>query len=395
MSRKTTSNGLARSTILLLGGVAALGSLATQLLVPALPTIASEMKVGVASAQLVVGVFLIGLGGGQLIMGPISDRVDRKMLLLGGLLIYVAGSLAAALATGLGVLLFARLVQAIGGAAGLVTTRILLNSMVPPDKAVSAQASLMAIVLISPALAPVVGGLLTEWVGWRAIMVSLSVAGVIGALVVLRKIPGQPAATSAVPAVKLRVAYKKVLSNRRFRAAGATMALSSATLYVFLGSAPFMLESNYHLTPREIGLCLLLVAGMGIAGTRIVNRVQRWVNPMKLGTGLALASALLVAAVSIAGNPPISLLLAPLALLGLTAGMIGPTAIVHVLASEPGLEGTATSLAGAVQMGASAFIAWLLGPYAAQSPLNLALALIPLTCLATGTAIAADRACRT
>jgi DHA1 family bicyclomycin/chloramphenicol resistance-like MFS transporter len=386
------ANGPTRSTIILLGGIAALGSLATQLLIPALPSIANEMNVGVASAQLVVGAFLIGLGGGQLIMGPISDRVDRKKLLLAGLIVYAIGSLAAGFAASLGVLLLARVLQAIGGSAGLVTTRLLLNSMVSPEKAVSAQASLMAIVLISPALAPVIGGLLTEWMGWRTIMLILCGAGLIGSLVALRKIPAQPMSARAALPVNLRVAYAKVLGNGRFRAASATMALSSASLYVFIGAAPFLLETDYQLSPREIGLCMLVVAGMSIAGTRIVGRVQRWANPLRVGTGLALTASLLIAAISIGGHPSLALLLTPLSLLGLSAGMTGPTAVVHVLASEPGLEGTATSLAGAFQMCASACLAWLLGPYAAQGPLNLAFALAPLTCLAVGTAIAVDSA---
>ncbi|MBU0554399.1 MAG: Bcr/CflA family efflux MFS transporter [Alphaproteobacteria bacterium] len=383
-----------RGTILLLGGIAALGSLATQLLIPALPSIASELNVGVASAQLVVGVFLIGLGGGQLMLGPISDRMDRRLLLVLGLLLYSLGSLAAGFAASLGLLLTARLVQALGSSAGLVTTRVLLNAMVPPEKSVSAQASLMTIVLISPALAPVLGGLMTEWMGWRTIMFVLSGAGLIGALVVLRKIPATQRSEARPARPPLRESYARVLRNGRFRAAATAMGFSSASLYLFLGAAPFLLQRDYQLSPREIGLFMLAIAGMSIVGTRFVGRMQKWVNPLRLGTLLALVAALLLAALSSQGPPHILLMLAPLALTGLTAGMIGPTAITHILGSEPGLEGTATSLAGALQMGASALLAWLLGPFAAQAPLNLALALLPLTCVAALGAVAVDRAGR-
>jgi DHA1 family bicyclomycin/chloramphenicol resistance-like MFS transporter len=166
-----------RRAVILLGAIAALGSLSTQLLVPALPSIAADLGIGVRSAQLVIGVFLVGLGGGQLLVGPIADRAERRHLLLGGLALFAAGSLLAAFSKGLEVLLPARLLQAAGSATGLVLARVLLNTMVPPDKAVAAQASLMSIVLISPAVAPVLGGALTEWVGWRAIMVLLCAAG--------------------------------------------------------------------------------------------------------------------------------------------------------------------------------------------------------------------------
>jgi len=367
-----------RATILLLGAVAALGSLATQLLVPALPTIASELDIGVASAQLVIGVFLIGVGGGQLLVGPLADRMERRSLLLGGLAVYAIGSLVGCLAGSFGVLLLARLAQAIGSAAGLVTARVLLNGMVPPERAVAAQASLMAVVLVSPALAPVIGGVLAELFGWRAIMGLLSAAAIIAAMVVVRRVPLSREARQPATSAPLGQAYARLLRNRRFLFAAASMAFGSSLLYVFLGAAPFLLETDYHLSPRETGMCLLLMAGTSIAGTRLVGRLQGRVDTLLLGTGLNLGALLMLAALSVGGPPVLPLLLAPVTVVGLCAGMIGPTAIGHVLASEPGLEGTATSLAGALQMIASAVLAWLLGPFAADHPLQLALAMLPL-----------------
>jgi DHA1 family bicyclomycin/chloramphenicol resistance-like MFS transporter len=365
--------------VILLGSIAALGSLSTQLLVPALPSIAGDLGIGVRSAQLVIGVFLVGLGGGQLLVGPIADRVERRHLLLGGLALFAAGSLLAALSKELEILLAARLLQAAGSATGLVLARVLLNTMVPPERAVAAQASLMSIVLISPAVAPVLGGALTEWIGWRAILALLCAAGLLASLVVMRRIPREAADTPRAARPKLVVAYAQVLGNRQFVAATAAMACGSAVLYLFLGAAPFLLEVGYGLSPRDTGLCLLIVAVASIAGTKIVSRVQPLIDPLRLGTGLGLLAVLLLAGLSLRGDPALALFLFPCALLGLTAGFIGPTAIAHILASSRGLEGTATSLAGALQMTASALIAWLAGPFAAQATLNLALALAPIS----------------
>jgi DHA1 family bicyclomycin/chloramphenicol resistance-like MFS transporter len=368
-----------RGAVLLLGGIAALGSLATQLLVPALPSIAGELEVGVAPAQLVIGVFLVGLGAGQLLVGPIADRLDRRTLLLLGLLVYVLSSVLGMLAGNLAILLLARLGQALGSAAGLVTARVLLNELAPPGKAVAAQASLMAVVLVSPALGPVIGGVLTEWLGWRAILAGLALAGVGAAVMVMRRIAPTQEMTRVAVDGAVRSAYRRVLSNRRFLSATGAMAFGSASLYLFLGSTPFLLEGSYHLSPRETGAVLLTVACAGIAGTRLVALVQKRADPLLFSTmlGVLAAGALLI--FSWRDDPALALFVAPLALLGLTAGLTGPTAISHVLASEPGLEGTATSLAGALQMAASAVLAWLLGPYAAESALHLAIALLPLT----------------
>jgi DHA1 family bicyclomycin/chloramphenicol resistance-like MFS transporter len=368
-----------RRAVILFGAIAALGSLSTQLLVPALPSIAADLEIGVRSAQLVIGVFLVGLGGGQLLVGPIADRIERRHLLLGGLALFAAGSFMAAFARGLEVLLAARLLQAVGGATGLVLARVLLNSMVPPERSVAAQASLMSIVLISPALAPVLGGALTEWAGWRTIMILLSAAGVTAALVVTRRIPQEAGDSSSPARPKLFAAYAQVLGSPRFLAATAAMACGSAVLYLFLGATPFLLEGGYGLSPRGTGLCLLTVAVASIVGTKIVGRLQSFMDPLRFGTGLGLLAVLLLAGVSLRGDPALALFIAPCTMLGLTAGFIGPTAIAHILASSRGLEGTATSLAGALQMTASALIAWAAGPFAAQSTLNLALALAPMS----------------
>ncbi|MFC3098333.1 MFS transporter [Alteraurantiacibacter palmitatis] len=373
------SGGLTRGIIFLLGTIAALGSLATQMLVPALPTLSAELGVGVASAQLVIGVFLIGLGGGQLLIGPLADRVERRTLLLAGLALYAAASLLAACAETLAVLLAARLLQAVGASAGLVTARVLLNALAPPDKKVSAQAGLMGIVLISPALAPVLGGALTEWLGWRAVLWGLCLAGLIAVPVVLRHIPAHVADGVEGPRAGLRASYSRILRNRRFLAASAAMAFASASLYLFLGTVPFLLERGYALSPRDIGLCLLLVAGASIAGTRLVGATQRRTDTLLLGTGLGVLAAAGLALLAASGPPALPLLIGPLMLLGLTAGFIGPTAIARIMAAEKGLEGTATSLAGALQMGVSALCAWALGPFGAQGPWQLALVLLPLT----------------
>ena len=366
-----------RASVLLFGTIAALGSLATQLLVPALPSIAAELEVGVASAQLIIGVFLIGLGAGQLLVGPLADRMERRSLLLLGLLVYAMSSALGFIAGSLGWLLLARAGQAAGSAAGLVTARVLLNQMVVPEKAVAAQASLMTVVLVSPALAPAIGGLLTEYVSWRAIMAGLALAALTAALVVNRRIPTRRRPASA-DRPQLLAVYRRTLANRRFLAAAGAMAFGSASLYLFLGSTPFLLEQRYRLAPRETGMALLLVASASIAGTRIVALIDRRAEPLLVSAVVGLLAAATLVALSWRGNPGLALLLAPLVLLGLTAGLTGPAAISHILASEPGFEGTTSSLAGALQMATSAVLASILGPYAAGSALHLGLALFPL-----------------
>lgn len=165
------------ATILTLAAIAAMGSMAIHMLVPALPLLAHEMAVGEARAQQAVSVYLAGLAGGQLIAGPLADRLGRRPVMLWGLACYIAGALGAALAPAMPVLLAARLLQALGGAAGVVSARVIVGELYGREEAAARQATLMSIVLISPALAPVVGGVITDFAGWRAVFLMLAATG--------------------------------------------------------------------------------------------------------------------------------------------------------------------------------------------------------------------------
>lgn len=362
--------------MLLLGGIAALGSAATQLLVPALPLIARDLRAGAADAQLVIGVFLVAMGAGQLACGPLADRFGRKHMLLAGLALFCLGSLLAALAPNLPVLLLGRCFQALGAAAGIVTARVMLGDLFPPEQAAQAQASLMGIVLVSPVLAPVIGGQVAQWLGWRAVLAMLAVAGTAGLLAAARKLPSPPIhPPHQRPA--LREAYRELLGNRAFLSATAALAAGSAGLYMFLGFAPFILQEIHGLTPRDTGLCLMLVAVASMAGTRLVRVAERHGDALLAGCCLALVGALLLGLGTLFGNGHLAWFIGPVVLLGVGAGLTGPAAIARVLQSRPGLEGTATSLAGAVQMGSSAAAGYALGHAGPISEMLLAAALIP------------------
>lgn len=374
-----------RATILLLAAIAALGSLATQLLVPALPQLAHDLHTSAGDAQLVIGVFLTGLGAGQLIAGPFADRIGRKPVLLAGLVLYCIGSAGAALAPSLPLLLLARAVQALGGSAGVVSARVLVGDLFPPDETARWQATLMAVVLISPALAPVIGGALTEFAGWRTLFAILAVLGVGGVLLAAVRLPeGKP---PPPPGEKPRLgASLRVLArNRRFLGPVATIACGSSALYMFLGNAPFLLVHDHGLRPREVGLAMMLVAGASIAGTFCVARIERRGNALLAGAALIFIASAALLVLALAGIGGVAAFMAPMTLLGLGAGMSGPAGITRVIRSQPGLEGTSTSLAGATQMLSSALAGYVLGRFAPVDVARLGLGLL----LASSCALAA------
>lgn len=365
-----------RGTILLLAAIAALGSLATQLLVPVLPLLAASLHSNAADAQLVISAYLIALGAGQLVAGPLADRWGRKPVLLAGLAVYCFGSIMAAFAPSLAVLLAARVVQALGGAAGVVLARVLVSDLFPATEAARRQATLMAVILLSPALAPVAGGAIGEWTGWRAIFVTLAAAGSLVMVLAGLRLPRPARRGDDAARLSLLAALRSLSRNGRFVGAALAIAAGSSALYMFLGTAPFLLARDHGLSPRQIGEAMMLVALASIAGTFLVGRIEQGGDALLVGSALLLGSSGALLVLSLAGLGSLPAFLGPMLVLGLGAGMSGPAGIARILRSQPGLEGTTASLAGALQMLASAASAATLGRFAPVDALRLAAALV-------------------
>ncbi|ODU72036.1 MAG: hypothetical protein ABT11_00200 [Novosphingobium sp. SCN 66-18] len=377
-------------TIAILASVAALGSMAIHMLVPALPLLAGELGLNPARAQQVVSVYLGGLACGQLIAGPVADRWGRRPVLLLGLACYVLGAAAGALAANFPLLLGARLLQAMGGAAGVVASRVMVGDLFDRAEAASRQATLMTIVLLSPAISPVIGGFVVTHSGWRMILGMLALVGGASFASSWLLLPetqgggGSPASGSSTAhpsasSARLLKGYARLLSNPGFLLATGSLACASSSLYMFLGSAPFLLIRQFGLTPSQTGTALLAIAGAGIAGTRLVGPTARRGDALLAGTAIALGGTLLATWLAYRGIIGPVALVAPMTLLGVASGMIGPAAIHAAIFAEEGFSATAASLAGATQMLASGCAMAILGLFAPITPLRLALALLLTT----------------
>ena len=366
------------ATILSLAGIAALGSLAMQLVVPSLPLMTHEFRASPVAVQKVIGVYLLGLAIGQFVAGPMIDRIGRRPILLGGLALFITGSVGAALAPSLPLLLAARLLQALGGACGIVTSRVLVGDLFPPEEIPARQATLMSVLLISPAVAPVIGGSIAELAGWRSVFAVLVLLGAaVATFAALRFRENRSEARPAAPS--LTRAWRELAGIPRFTGHALAIACGSASLYSFLASAPFLLNREYGIGPRDTGLFLLLVAGSSIVGTKFVARIDRGGRGAMTGAAITASGAALLLLFAIAGWHRLAAFVVPMVLIGFGSGVLGPTGIAQVILSRPGLEGTASSLAGATQMTASAMASSLIG---AADTLRLGTVVLTLALLA-------------
>ncbi|HYF24506.1 MAG TPA: MFS transporter, partial [Baekduia sp.] len=174
---------------LVLGALTAVPALSTTIYLPGLPDMADDLGASTSAAQLTISGFVAGLAGGQLVAGPLSDRLGRRRPIIGGLLIYVASALACALAPSVTVLIVARFALGLSGAAGLVIARATVRDLHTGAAAVRLFSVLMLVMGVAPIVAPVLGGQLLALGSWRTIFLGASAIGALLALAVVVVLP--------------------------------------------------------------------------------------------------------------------------------------------------------------------------------------------------------------
>lgn len=175
--------------VILLALLTALDAMAIDMYLPGMPMIAQTYGVSAGSVQQTLSVFLAGLALGQCLYGPLLERFGRRLPLMVGLVIFVAGSVTAALAPTLEWLLVARFLQAIGAAAGLVAPRAIVADLCDMASSAKIFSLLMQVMMIAPLVAPMMDGFMLEHGGWRGIFWVLAVLGVVGLVWGLASIP--------------------------------------------------------------------------------------------------------------------------------------------------------------------------------------------------------------
>jgi DHA1 family bicyclomycin/chloramphenicol resistance-like MFS transporter len=228
--------------------------------------------------------------------------------------------------------------------------------------------------------------LLSEVAGWRSLFGVLAVAGMAGAMIALRALPETRPRSTERTGPSLAAGFGQLITEPAFLRPVLGIVGGSSALYMYLGTAPFLLAAEHGLRPREVGLCLMLTASASIAGTFLVAPVERRGDALCTGSLLNFGAAAALLLLALTGHHSLVGFLLTTTLLGLGAGMSGPAAISRVIAAKRGLEGTAASLSGAAQMLIAALAAALLGRLAPVTPIELSGALV----IATGIAAFAN-----
>ena len=320
-----------RAPFPLIVAITACGTLGMHLIIPALPDTARALGVSAGMVQLTITLYLIGLAIGQLVYGPISDRFGRRPVLLAGLALFTVAGMASAAAPNAWMLVIARILQSIGACAGLVLGRAIVRDSATPDRAAAQLAMLTLVMSAAPAIAPVLGGYATAWLGWRAAFALLAIIGGVTLVLALLLLP-ETNATQASARASMLVGSLRLFRSRAFCGYVVGGACTTTSFYAFMAASPFMLVNMLHEPTERVGLYyLLLMAGVA-AGSLTANRIAG-----RIRTALALRVA-----------NSIAILGAAAFMVG--AGMASPFALSGAVSVNAHAIGAASGLYGFTQM---------------------------------------------
>jgi len=331
----------------------ALGPFSIDMYLPAFPQIEAELRAG--GVENTMAAYLAGIGFGQLVYGPLSDRLGRKPPLYFGLLLYAFGSLGCALAGSMWMLLAMRVVQAAGGCAALVIGRAIVRDRCEPHEVARAFSTLMLIVSIGPMLAPSLGGwVITVW-GWRAVFAFQCVAGValLLAMHYLLSESVRAADLAAASVAAVADSYARLLRDPVLVGYSLIAALGMSALFCYVTGAPKVMIPLYQLSPQQFGWLIGLNGLAFMSASRLNVVLLRRSTPQSLvrrsiwiPPALALATTLLAVCVA---RPPLPLTIVLQLAFFVSVARIGPNVAALALAAHSRDAGAAAAVMGLIQ----------------------------------------------
>lgn len=372
----------------------ALVVLTLNMFLPALPHMAEVFGVSEATMGLAVSAYMVAAGVLQLILGPISDLLGRRRVILVALVVYALASLGATLATDFTVFLACRLVQALV-LAGSVVGLAALRDMYSTREAAGKMGTIAAAMAIAPMIGPTVGGLLDTLIGWRAIFGLYAGMGAICLVLVwidwgetrvqVRRSPREQVA-----------AYRALLGSGLYWAYALCTGVSVGTFYIFLTGAPFVAQQSFGLSTTWIGVGLGSITGGYMIGSFVTARLAPRLGVTVLiltGRGVALGGLCVGAVLFLAGLSHPLVLFGATICVGLGNGLTLSNTNAGLISVRPDLAGSAAGLSGALQLFGGAVLTGLTLPVmaAGATPLRLLALMIAASVVALGLAVLAAR----
>jgi MFS transporter, DHA1 family, multidrug resistance protein len=356
--------------LVLLALLSAFTPLSIDMYLPALPVIAVDLGGTAGDIQLTLSAFMIAFGAGQIFYGPAGDRFGRRPVILAGLVTYVVASAGCAFAAAAGHLVTLRFLQGLAACGGVVLARTMVRDLAEKDQAARAMSLMMACTSIAPMLAPLIGGQILWYLGWRAIFWVLAAIGVVALMAAWLRLPEtlRPEYRQPLRVGSVLKRFGELFRHRAFMGYAFTGAFQFAALFSFLSGSPFVFIEKYGIAPRAYGL---IFGGMVVFMTigSLLNakfapvfgagKILRYAVIVPAAVGpVALVMGIVEARYGTIGMWPFLLCFAPQIA---TISLIGPNAMAMALQRYPHMAGTASSLIGVLQFGMGAIFGAIVG----------------------------------
>ncbi|MDQ4213079.1 multidrug effflux MFS transporter [Microbacterium capsulatum] len=370
--------GLTPAVLLTLALSGMLSPASIDMLLPVLPAMALEFGAGASLVQLTITTFLVGVCVGQLVFGPLSDRIGRKIPIVLGLALFLVAVASSIPLNALPLVLAARVMQGIGAGAGMVVSRAVIADLTSPSNAARSFSVFMLIVGLAPIVTPLIGSALGPVTGWRGVSAATFCFGTVAltasAMFIPRRatVPRSPHPTTASQTLLI---HRLPRLNRRFLGFAGSYAFGYAAIIAIGASLPFVYQKRLGMSEMDYGLLIAMNAtGMLLAGLVSALIVRRF-GPIRIArAGLLtfLGTSGATATVVFGDLDPVAIV--PLILIANMAfGIAMGNITALTISALPGRAGTASALQGATQYLAGGLVAPLVGLLGAQSMVPFAI----------------------
>ena len=381
--------------VVILGLLVALGPFTTDLYLPAFPAVQAAFGVSDVAIQLTLSGTVLGFAIGQLVVGPWSDRIGRRIPLLVTTSLHVATCLLAAFAPDVTTLSVLRLLQGVGAAGGGVVAAAIVRDLFGGHQLVKMLARMGLVSGVAPVLAPVIGSQLLHVLDWRGLFVSLAVYGaaalVLASIGIRETRAGGSAAVAAPRSVRSR--YSAVLRDRVFIGTAVVGGTQFAGVFAYLSVSPFLLQQVYGMTPQQYGFTFAANSVGLILGAQISSRLMRRFGPqwVLVGTVAAQLVAGVVLLTTAGSGAPLIGVLIPLFVFMTAFGFAFPAVQVLGLIHHGEEAGTAASLLGAANFGLAAVVSPVMGLLGSLTGVSIGIVITIASTLAVASLIALVR----
>lgn len=363
--------------IVLLGALTVFAPLATDMYLPALPTLEREFRTSMLGVQATLAAFFIGFAVGQIFFGPVTDRFGRRPPLYAGLLLFAAASFGCAVAPTIEILMVLRFVQAFGACAGGVISRAMVRDLFDPRESAKVYGGLMLVTGLAPMLAPLVGGYFLIAFGWQSIFVAMGLLGLLCLGAAHLRLPETHVPNDAHSLSFLRIlfGYARLLRHRAYLGFALTSSCCMGCVFAYIAGSPFVFIELYSVAAENFGWFFGANAAGFVLMAQVNGRLVQRFSPqtlLRFGTGLQAAAALCVLGAALTGIGGLWGLAVPLFGVIASIGLVLPNSAALAMVPHGANAGLASALLGVMQFSAGGVVALGVGLLSDHTALPMA-----------------------